>query len=173
MSLPPLSPMRNTDGKPISYFEKLMRYALDYLKEDGIKLTFEGYTDTIKDYASLQEDEIDKAWRLAKELNAWTEYFSSISNLIQKLYLDSETSKKEVQATVSLNADSVKVANGDRLSNKDPNVVMARRKRNALKAVHDELEAKISFLERAYYHCKSTCDWANKSMNASNNVPRN
>lgn len=164
MALPPLAPI--TDGnKQMGYFEKLVRYALDYLKEDGIVLNFKGYTDTLKKYSSLQEEESDKAWELTKELNAWSEYFSSLSNLIQKLYLDSDTDKIEVQAIASLEADAVKVANGERLANKDKAVVNARKKRNTLKAFYDELESKIRFLERAYYHCKSTCEWASKLNN--------
>lgn len=155
-------PLKTANGKNISYFEKLARMAQEYVKQDGINLNFAGYTETLIEYANLKEYEIDKAWRLTKELNAWSEYFSSISNLIQKLYLDAETEKMEIQATSSILADAVKVANGERLSNKDPKVIEARKKRNTLKAFYDELESKIRFLERAYYHCKATCEWANK-----------
>lgn len=163
MAKPPVLPLKTEDGKGMSYFEKLVRMSLVYLKQDGINLSFEGYTDTLIDYANMKEDELDKAWRLTKELNAWSEYFSSIANLIQKMYLDAETDKIEVQATSSIEADSVKVANGERLSNKDPRVIVARKRRNTLKAFHDELESKIRFLERGYYHCKATCEWANKT----------
>ncbi|PLS19718.1 hypothetical protein CVD28_04715 [Bacillus sp. M6-12] len=163
MAKPPVTPLKTEDGKEMSYFEMLVRMSYVYLKKDGINLNFAGYTDTLIDYANMQEHEVEKAWRLTKELNAWSEYFSSIANLIQKVYLDAETDKIEVQATSSIEADSVKVANGERLSNKDPRVIDARKKRNTLKAFHDELEAKIKFLERGYYHCKATCEWANKS----------
>jgi hypothetical protein len=160
---PPVLPLKTEDGKGMSYFEKLVRMASEYLRKDGINLSFEGYTSTLIDYANMQEHEVDKAWRLTKELNAWSEYFSSIANLIQKMSLDAETDKIEVQATSSIEADAMKVANGERLSNKDPRVIEARKRRNTLKALHDELEAKIKFLERGYYHCKATCEWANKS----------
>ena len=43
-----------------------------------------------------------KAWELTKELNAWSEYFSDIANLIQKKYLDSETEKLEQQSLKSI-----------------------------------------------------------------------
>ncbi|MDF2879472.1 MAG: hypothetical protein K0R54_29 [Clostridiaceae bacterium] len=165
MAKPPLTPLKAEDGKHISYFEKLVRLSSEYLREDGINLSFAGYTETLVDYANLEETDITKAWNLIKDLNAWSEYFSSISNLIQKVYLDSETDKIEVQAIASIEADSVKVANGERLSNKDSKVIRARKKRNTLKAFYDELEAKIRFLERAYYHCKSTCEWANRINN--------
>jgi hypothetical protein len=163
LAKPPIHPIKTEDGKEMSYFEMLVRMANEYLKKEGISMNFAGYTETLMEYANLEENELDKAWRLTKELNAWSEYFASIANLIQKVYLDAETKKIEIQATCSINADPNKVANGDRLANKDPKVIEARKKRNVLKALYDELEAKIKFLERAYYHCKSTCEWANKT----------
>lgn len=167
MAIPPISPLK-IEGVNINYFDKLLEIAGEYLKEDGIILNFEGYNETLNDYMNLKENDVEKAWILTKELNSWSEYFSSIANLIQKMYLDSETDKIEIQAIASIEADATKVANGERLSNKDAKVVKARKKRNALKALYDELESKIKFLERAYYHCKSTCEWANKSSNYSN-----
>lgn len=164
MSLPPLYPLTNESGKQISYFDKLAEYASNYLKEDGINLNFDGYVKTILEYNNLRENDFSKAWELTKKINTWTEYFSGVANLIQKLYLDSETTKIEAQAIASYCADSIKVANGDRLANKDTNVVNARKKRNTLKSFYDELESKIKFMERAYYHCKATCDWATKPV---------
>lgn len=171
MAKPPVTPLKLEDGNQISYFKKLALLATQYLQPDGINLNFAGYTETLIEYANLQEKELDKAWRLTKELNAWSEYFSSIANLIQKIYLDAETDKIEVQATSSIEADAVKVANGERLANKDQRVIDARKRRNTLKAFHDELESKIKFLERAYYHCKSTCEWANKTYYTPQSQP--
>jgi len=161
---PPVQPLI-IKGRPLSYFQHLASLAKDYLQVDGVSLNFTGYNETIVDYANLEESDLPSAWKLTKELNAWSEYFSGLANLIQKMYLDSETDKIEVIAISSLEADSVKVANGERLANKDKRVVNARKKRNTLKSFHDELESKIKFLERAHYHCKSTCDWANKQNN--------
>ncbi|WPS85451.1 hypothetical protein SMD22_02130 (plasmid) [Brevibacillus halotolerans] len=158
MAKPPLHPLTTADGKPCSYFQLLARWSSNYLKNDGIQLNFKGYEETLLEYANLNENEINKAWKLAKELNTWAEYFSSIANLIQKLYLDAETEKNEVKSLASYQADDKKVANGDRLSNKDEKVVTVRKKRNTLKAFHEELEAKVKFLERAHYHCKATYD---------------
>lgn len=171
MAKPPVTPLIISEDKRISYFEQLARLASDCLKKDGINLSFAGYTETLIEYANLKETELDKAWRLTKELNAWSEYFSSISNLIQKYYLDAETLKMEMQATSSIEADAVKVSNGDRLANKDGRVISARTKRNTLKSFHDELESKIKFLERAYYHCKATCEWANKPTYTNHQQP--
>ncbi|WCF11380.1 hypothetical protein NDS46_30955 (plasmid) [Paenibacillus thiaminolyticus] len=163
MAKPPVNPLLTHDGKPTNYFEVLARWASEYVKKDGIMLNFKGYKETLLDYANVNEDELDKLWKLAKELNTWAEYFSSIANLIQKLYLDAETEKNERKSMASVEADEKKVANGDRLSNKDARVVEARKKRNTLKSFHEELEAKVKFLERAHYHCKATYDAKTKS----------
>lgn len=156
MAKPPIHPIKLENGQSMSYFEKLVRLANEYVKEDGIQLNFAGYTETLVEYANLKEIDAKKAWTLAKELNTWAEYFSSIANLIQKMYLDSETDTKSTKATASVLADDKKVANGDRLANRDPNVVKARQKRNLMKAFYEELEAKVKFLERGHYHCKAT-----------------
>lgn len=161
MARPPLHPIQ-VNGTDRSYFELLVLIANDYLKEDGIKLNFQGYKETIVEYANLKEHETEKAWRLAKDLNTWSEYFSSVANLIQKTYLDAETDKQSAQSIASFDADPNKVANGDRLSNKDTRVISARKKRNALKSLYEELEAKVKFLERAHYHCKSTYEIISK-----------
>lgn len=155
MAKPPIYPIV-IDGNKTNYFQILVRWASEYLKKDGIQLNFQGYTETLIEYANLKEHETEKAWKLAQELNAWSEYFSSIANLIQKMYLDAETEKNEIKSIASVEADEKKVANGDRLSNKDPKVVSARKKRNTLKAFYEELESKVKFLERAHYHCKTT-----------------
>lgn len=169
MAIPPKNPIINSDGTKMNYFEKLIEISSKYLKEDGISLSFEGYKETLEDYTTLEESNVEKAWLLTKELNSWAEYFSSVANLVQKLYLDSETDKIKTQAIASIEADSSKVANGERLANKSSEVIEARKKRNTLKSLHIELESKIKFLERAHYHCKSTCEWANRTVYSNPN----
>ena len=166
MPRPPKNPL-NFKGKEMTYFERLILSCSKYLEEDGIYLNFEGYKETISEYSSLKENEIDKAWRLTKELNAWSEYFSEIANLIQKQYLDSETEKIEIQSSKSIE-HSDKVATGDRFANTQAEVIYSRKKRNALKSLYEELLSKIKFLERGYYHCKSTCEWHNKIATSYN-----
>lgn len=163
---PPNTPIQ-VDGKNISYFQLLYLQVNPILMKDNITLSFQGYNQTIQEYEKLKETDTENAWKLAKELNAWTEYFSSVSNLIQKMYLDSETDKIAFFATASLKADAVKVANGERMANCNEDVIKARKKRNILKAFNDELVEKMKFLERAHYHCKATYDWANKQKQAS------
>lgn len=162
MAKPPVNPIVVNDT-PTDYFQHLTEMVKPNFEEVGIKLNFSGYKETILEYASLKDSDTDKAWQLARDLNMWSEYFSDISNITQKLLLDSETTKIEQIAISSFESDNVKVANGDRLANKDERVVNARRIRNAFKSFFSELEAKVDFLERAYYHCKNTCEWNNQS----------
>lgn len=168
MPKPPESPIITASGRGVSYFQELIKLLKPHLEQDGITLNFSGYTDTIRDYSDLEEHDYKKAWTLAKELNAWSEYFSDTANLIQKFYLDSEAEKNEKQAISSMGNDAVKVANGDRMSNMDPVVVAARKKRNALKSFHNELTDKVEFLNRSHYHCKATYDLAMKFLTSSN-----
>lgn len=167
MAKPPLYTFKSKMGKDITNFQKLYILANKYLALDGIALNFEGYIDTIKDYSNLKEFEPEKAWALAQDLNLWSDAFSEMYNILQKYYLDSETYKIEAQAISSIRNDAVKVANGDRLSNKDKSVVDARIRRNTLKAFCDELEHKIKFLEMAHYHCKTAYDVANRQKQIS------
>ena len=155
MALPPDKPLKY-NNRDVTYFEMLAIKANDYLAQYGIKLNFNGYTETVNEYKNMEFHEGDIAWRLSKELNAWAEYFSEISNLIQKILLDSESDEREKQAISSIKFDSEKVSNGNRLSYKDKAVVESIKKKNTLKAFHDELDAKVRFLERAHYHCKIT-----------------
>lgn len=167
MCKPPSNPLKYKD-KQISYFQYLAMQVAPYLKEYEINLSFAGYQKTLTQYEELDYKNIESVWNLANDLNAWSEYMSDVANVIQKLELDSETEKIQTIAKVSIESDSDKVAKGDRIANKDDRVVSARKKRNALKSFHTQLENKISFLDRAYHHCKSTCDWQYK-LQAQNN----
>lgn len=168
MAKPPVNPI-SIDNKPTDYFQHLTEIVRSDFEAEGINLNFHGYKKTIFEYSSLIDSNTQRAWELARDLNMWSEYLSDIASITQKLLLDSETTKIEQIAVSSYEADNVKVANGDRLANKDIRVVNARRKRNAFKAFYSELEAKVNFLERAYYHCKNTFEWNNQSK--GNGIP--
>lgn len=168
MAKPPVSPL-NINGKPMDYFDNLVEMVSPVFVELGVHLNFNGYKETIATYGNLKDDDAKLAWKLSRDLNMWSEYFADLSNMVQKLLLDSETDKIEQIAVSSVQSDPNKVANGDRLANKDMRVVNIRKKRNSFKAFNAELEAKVRFLERAYYHCKQTCDWNYNSKN--NNTP--
>lgn len=174
MAKPPISPMTitiNDKEKDIDYFEFLVLKANDIMKKDGIKINIKGYKETVEEYKSLQENDLEKMWTLAKDLNAWSEYLSGLCNLIQKYYLDSETKKAEVLSIVSINADQERVTNGKRLADQHKDVILVRQHRNTLQSFYNELEAKVKFLERAHYHCKTTYDNSIKRQ-ISDNTPK-
>lgn len=162
MPMPPKSPLMNNKGLKINYFQKLAEIAKPYLDQKKIRLDFSGYGTTLEEYRSLEDSDIDKAKKLAIELNSWSEYVSSLANLIQKIYLDSETNKNEVISAISYHSDGKSVSNGDRLANQNKKVVNARKERNILKPLYEELNNKVNFLNRAYYHCKQTIEWEMK-----------
>lgn len=162
MPNPPKFPLKQ-NNQDITYFTFLVNSVSSVFAEHGIELNFDGYDATIDNYKNLKHDDFKSAWELAQELNAWTEYISSIRSNARKLLQDTETEKLSTLATASVLADSSRVSNGDRLANKDESVIAIRRKRNAVEAFCDELDAKIEFLERAHYFCKTTCDWQQKA----------
>lgn len=174
MAKPPISPIKvtiNNKETNIDYFEFLLLKASDIMKKDGIRINVKGYKETVDEYKTLEENDLEKMWILAKDLNAWSEYLSGLCNLIQKYYLDSETKKAEVLSIVSINSDQERVTNGKRLADQHKDVILVRQQRNTLQAFYNELEAKVKFLERAHYHCKTTYDNSIKRQ-ISDNTPK-
>lgn len=158
MSKPPKLPI-NFNDQNMDYFDYLVTMVAPYFNEFKIPLDFTGYKELVDVYGNLTNNNTELAWKLSKEINIWSEYISDLSNLTQKLFLDSETDKIEQFSIASYQADKIKVANGERLANKDIAVVSVRKRRNSFKAFSLALESKNKFLERAYHHCKSTCNW--------------
>lgn len=167
MSQPPITPV--TSGKhKLSYFEHLtMKIIKENKKESNkranedlnlekIELEFDGYRELLKEYRELTVASKKKSWQLARDFNMWSEYFSGLANEIQKIYADIEAEKLKIKSQASHDADPKKVANGKRLANQDERVIEIRKLRNLYKAYYDELKAKIEFLNRAHYHCKSS-----------------
>lgn len=166
MPNPPKFPLKQ-NNQSITYFMLLVNTVSDIFEAEGIHLNFEGYEDTVENYRNLKYNDFNRSWELAQELNAWSEYIASIRSNTRKMLQDAETDKMSTIATASVLADGAKVANGDRLANKDENVIAIRRKRNAIEAFCEELDAKIAFLERAHYFCKTTCEWQHKASLAN------
>lgn len=152
MAKPPVLPI---DDKQ-DYFDKLIEEIEPYFTKNGLGLKFEGYKDTVQAYSDLKSSDLDKCWELSRDFNMWGEYFSDLKALVEKLFLDAETEKKKEYATASLAEDSKKVANGDRLANKNPTVIALRRDRNLLQAFITSLTAKIDFCYKCHHHCKNT-----------------
>ena len=97
----------------------------------------------------------DALHELAKELNAWSEYCSDIASYIDNIFLDAETSKLQITSEKSIGFSEKNVSAGDRKANTDKDVIIARNKRNALKALYESLISKKDFLDKAFYQCKN------------------
>lgn len=166
---PPKDPVVKADGTGCTYLEKICEVARPYLKEYKISLNLRGYKDACDKYFALNQTDGEAAWKLAQELNAWSQYIASYANLVQDVYLDSETDKISIQSEKSIEF-SDKVAAGDRFANTKDEVIAARKKRNALKSLYDAMTAEVAFLERAFYACKATNEWVQREKAAKGAV---
>jgi hypothetical protein len=151
MILPPKNPVQ---GK-FTYFDVLCANAQPYMP--NTPLNFEGYNELVDAYVVLSDLDTHANYRMAVDFNAWFEYIANIANVVQNAYLDAETEKLQTVSTSSLNASEKSVAAGDRKANTDPEVIIARKKRNALKSLYDALIARQEFCEKAFYQCKYNC----------------
>ena len=153
MVMPPKKPLI-LNGVEMDYFDRLIEDVAPIFKLHQIDLDFAGY-DELKDlYESCDPDDAHTLWHLAKAFNTWEDYFIECLAVTQKLLLDAETTKKEVQATKSIELDPVKVANGDRLADRSEELVTMRKNRNAFQAVYDLLRNKQKSAQNGYYLCK-------------------
>lgn len=164
MAMPPDMPIKKGENN-MTYFQYLTYMAAPIIHgyDEDINLDFTGYFETIKTYKTMGIMEWKKALELSKELNAWSEYFSELSNLMQKTFLDVDLRSNERQALISINYDPQYVSNGNRLAYQDKETIVMQQHRNIIKAFNDELSAKVKFLERSFYHCKSIGDNGHKS----------
>ena len=135
MPMPPKTPINGA----YDYFDMLCQQASKYL---DIPINFDGYKQVVEKYQSISLSDKDANWELAKELNAWSEYCSDVANYIQNIFLDAETSKIQVYSEKSISFSDKNVSAGDRKANTDKDVIGARNKRNALKALYDSLMSK-------------------------------
>lgn len=134
----------------------------------GFSLDFTGYEALIESLKSFKYEDTKRAWEISQECNAWCEYIADLKAIIQQKLADAETDKKEIIADASSRADDKKVANGDRLANKDPEVVKIRKYRNFLEALLQLLEDKHQFLVQSHYFTRMTCEWSTRcSTNGS------
>lgn len=148
MGMPPKNPLSGNG----SYFDVLCQMASKYL---DIGLCFDGYDEVVEKYQKASISNKDENWELAKELNAWSEYCSTIANYIQNQFLDAETTKVQIHSEKSIKFSEKNVSAGERFANTDSEVVKARLKRNSLKSLYDSLIARKDFLDKAFYQCKN------------------
>lgn len=162
MAMPPMK------SNGVSYFDLLLQDAKDILEENHVRIDISGYNETIYSLYHLEMLQDERAWELSQELNAWSDYFSDINSNCKKILKNLEAEKMAIVAEASINADSTKVSNGDRLANKNSEVVSIRKKRNTMESLCDLLDAKIEYLERAHYMCKKTFELAQNIKDINN-----
>lgn len=167
MILPPKNPVKDR----FSYFNVLCQNAQPYLED--LPLNFTGYTELVDKYVALSDLDTEANFEMSKEFNAWFEYLSEVANAIQNAYLDAETEKIQVLSKSSLSASEKSVAAGDRKANTDPEVIISRKKRNALKSLYDALVARQDFCEKAFYQCKYNCMETGERAGGNNARRRN
>lgn len=151
MILPPKHPI---EGK-YSYFDMLCADAQKYIPQ--IPLRFDGYEDLLDKYMALSDLDSNANFEMSKEFQAWFDYIAGLANRIQNAFLDAETDKLQVFSQKSLDSSEKNVSAGDRKANTEPDVIIARKKRNALKSLYDALVARQDFCEKAFYQCKYNC----------------
>jgi hypothetical protein len=153
MGMPPKNPLGHAN-----YFDALCQIASKYL---DIPLCFDGYDEVVEKYQNASVNNRDENWELAKQLNAWSEYCSTIANYIQNQFLDAETEKIQIHSVKSIGFSEKNVSAGERFANTDEEVVKSRLKRNALKSLYDSLIARKDFLDKAFYQCKNNIQQVN------------
>ena len=155
MAKPPVLPI---DGR-MNYFDKLVEEIRPLFEGKGITLDFSGYKETVNKYSAVNSTDFEQLWELSRDFNMWGEYFSELQSLVEKLFLDGEVDEKKEFATASVSEDVKSVANGDRIANKNKEVVNARRYKNLMKSFLLNLESKIDFAYKCHHHCKGACNW--------------
>lgn len=153
MVMPPKKPLL-LNGVEMDYFDRLIEDVAPIFKLYQVELDFEGYDELKALYESCDPDDAHTLWHLAKAFNTWEDYFIECLAVTQKLLLDAETTKKEVQAKKSIELDPVKVANGDRLADRSEELVAMRKNRNAFQSMYDFLRNKQKSSQNGYYLCK-------------------
>lgn len=154
-----LPPKNLNYGCKKSYFEFLLDEASPILIDYKFQIDITGYAQTVEKLNKLTLHDYASSWELSLELNSWSDYLSDILSNCRCILRNLETEKMAKVATASANADSNKVANGDRLANKDEAVISIRKKRNCIESLCELLDSKIQFLERSHYLCKKTFEW--------------
>lgn len=148
------------------YFNYMIKTGTELLPD--VSLDFTGYDELIESLKQFNYSDTASAWEISQQCNAWCEYIADLKAIIHQKLADAETDKKVVISIASSKADDKKVANGDRLANKEPEVVKIRKYRNFLEALLQLLEDKHQFLIQSHYFTRMTCDWSTKCTNNTN-----
>jgi MarR-like DNA-binding transcriptional regulator SgrR of sgrS sRNA len=125
-------------------FQELAKRINFYLRQEGIRLTFQGYTDTVSRYSQLQEHDLYEVYQLMTQCNLWSNYLSEIENLIQL---------KSLEAQVEL--DRLKAYYKKKTKNEslEQAIKKAKTKAKEFHLFYHQLIAQKTFFENAFWHC--------------------
>lgn len=70
------------------------------LEEEGVTLTFKGYSDTIVQYLNCDEFDITGLENMMKDLNLWCQYFGDLEALVENLFLKRDNMRMYADAFI-------------------------------------------------------------------------
>lgn len=126
-------------------FQTMARRINVYLDKEGSPLSFEGYTETVRNYFRLQDIDLYETFMLITECNLWSNYMSEVENIIQfhKDRVELETNQLEAK-----------------ISKKSPenelDVLHAQKKKELqdFKLFYKQVQVQKKFFIQAHLHCK-------------------
>lgn len=125
-------------------FEELAKIVHQYLKEDGWRLNFKGYKETIRRYFDMVDNHLLDVYDLAVECHLWAHYFGELEGFIAW--------KKEewLLETERLKAFE-NIANPDPVL--DRYIQMAQERFSHFRLFEKHIKTQRQFFEKAYFHC--------------------
>lgn len=79
-----------------------------HLKEENISLNFQGYTDTLNDYVSVDTNDLLSLDILIKDLNLWSDYIGEIEGIIRLYMLKYENKSLYIESFLDKKAPNPK-----------------------------------------------------------------
>lgn len=99
-------------------FMEMAKAINSYLKEEGLCLNFKGYTETIREYLSMINTDIELLSTLSYDLNLWANYFGELEGFIEMkmlklenkyLYLECFFNKKQTNIELEKQLNETKM----------------------------------------------------------------
>lgn len=158
MTLPPSLPCKieNDLGmfEDVTYFDFFIKLVKEDAKGKNLDINYNGLSKIKEEYIKIDKNDKEALWRLTNSLNMWCDFFYDLSDIANKLALNSNTEKIRQIAVSSIAYDGKNSTNGKRGADMDELVVNARNVRNSFESMQKAFENKAKFFERAFYICK-------------------
>lgn len=138
--------MENKDNikRTVPRFRELAKIINHYLKEEGLSLSFEGYTDTVSKYLRLNDSDLSEAFELVMECNLWSNYFVEVEGIIQLKMLEYITE-----------LDRLKSMFYKKIENKelDEQIEKITKRSKQFSLFYKHVGSQKGFFEKAHRHC--------------------